>query len=231
MPITIKYIQDGVYAKECAPIYSVMKKLKKTYENRTDNFTIIRDRESKMYNERIEEQMDKLMEYPQPIGPMEVEYSDLNKDSKLQFFRLYYPNKSTVSFVKPDEDPDFLSKKCYIDIDPNALKTFEDMGYEEGDIVYLENYPKINKQKIEEVLSDKYDYTFFQDTEGLRDTKKIQSATGLDKIIANIPVKSTEGGDKNYINRRRRKDKKKEKLERDKKQKQGPGKNLVELKR
>ena len=48
--------------------------------------------------------------------------------------------------------------------------------------------------------------------------------------LCNNDIKSTEG-DKTYINRRRRRDKKKEKLSREKKEKQGPGKNLVELKR
>lgn len=230
MTITIRFYQDGIYSEECKPIVKEMNRLKKAYANRTDNFTTIRSREAQMYNEKIEEQINKMMEYPQPNGSVTVDYSELNKDTKLQFLRQYYSNKSTLHFLKQGEDPDFLSDRCYIDINRNALKTFDEMGYEEGDILYLENFPKIRRENMAEILSDTYDYTFFQDTALLHDTKAIHSASGLDKIIASIPIKSTEG-DKTYINRRRRRDKKKEKLSREKKEKQGPGKNLVELKR
>ena len=230
MTVIIKYNQLGVYAEECSPLYAQEKKMIAIYENKTDNFRTIMGRDAKLFIQKIEEIHNKLDKIPTGNTMVTGTFSNFSSSTIVSELLYYFPRNNSISFLKENQQQDFLSDKCYIDINSNSLKTLKELGYEEGDVVYLENYPKINRDKIKEILSDKYDYTFFQDKDKLQNTIPLQSASGLEKIIASIPTKSI-GGNKTYINRRRRQEKKKEKLEREKKEKQGNGKNLVELKR
>jgi hypothetical protein len=216
MTITIKYNQIGTYAKECESLYAEQRRLFMIYNRKTEGLTTIISKDAKIFTEKMEEIHKKLSKFNVGSNMVIGTYKIFDEKTTLSEFLSYFPGNNSICFLKDNKER-FMDWSRFVNIISNSNRTLKELGYQEGDIVYIHVNGNVNTDKIKEMLEEKYDYTFFQDKDKLIDTVPKQNASGLDSLVASNTTKNV--GNKTHINRKRKNGIKQEKKRRELKEK------------
>jgi len=216
MTITIKYNQSGAYAKECESLYTEQRRLFYIYNRKTEGLTTIISKDAKIFTEKMEDIHNKLSKFPTGNSMVVGKYKRFDEETTLSELLSYFPGNNSICFLKDNKER-FMDWSRFANVMSNSNRTLKELGYQEGDIVYVHVNGDVNTDKIKEMLEEEYGYTFFQDKEKLIDTVPKQNASGLDSLVANNATKNV--GNKTHVNRKRKNGIKQEKKRRELKEK------------